>query len=102
MKLQPRASQNEIGEPLGGELKIKITAPPVEAAANESLVKFIAEKRQRERLFVLARVEHPPSGGARDERPDCEHGDDGIVLMLVHEPSARAVGGDDAEEREDE
>ena len=34
VKLQPRASANEIGVPLGDELKIKVTAPPVDAAAN--------------------------------------------------------------------
>jgi hypothetical protein len=44
VKLQPRASNNEIGAPLGDELKIKVTAPPVDAAANEALVKFLAEK----------------------------------------------------------
>jgi uncharacterized protein (TIGR00251 family) len=44
VKLQPRASKNEICAPLGNELKIKITAPPVESAANEALVKFLAEK----------------------------------------------------------
>ena len=44
VKLQPRASKNEIGEALGDELKIKVTAPPVDSAANEALVKFLAEK----------------------------------------------------------
>jgi uncharacterized protein len=44
IKLQPRASANEIGEPLGGELRIKVTAPPVDAAANEALVELLAEK----------------------------------------------------------
>jgi uncharacterized protein (TIGR00251 family) len=44
VKLQPRASANEIGAPLGGELKIKVTAPPVDAAANEALLKLLAEK----------------------------------------------------------
>ena len=44
VKLQPRASKNEIGAPLGDELKIKVTAPPVDAAANEALVKLLAEK----------------------------------------------------------
>lgn len=44
VKLQPRASKNEIGEPLGAELKIKVTAPPVDAAANQALVEFLAEK----------------------------------------------------------
>jgi uncharacterized protein (TIGR00251 family) len=44
VKLQPRASKNEIGAPLGDELKIKVTAPPVDAAANQALVEFLAEK----------------------------------------------------------
>jgi len=44
VKLQPRASKNEIGDPLGDELKIKVTAPPVDAAANEALVELLAEK----------------------------------------------------------
>jgi len=43
VKAQPRASRNEIGETLGQELKIKITAPPVDSAANEALVRFLAE-----------------------------------------------------------
>lgn len=43
VKAQPRASSNEIGEAMGAELKIKITAPPVDSAANEALVRFLAE-----------------------------------------------------------
>lgn len=44
VKLQPRASRNEIGESLGNELKIKVTAPPVDAAANEALLRLLAER----------------------------------------------------------
>ena len=44
VKLQPRASANEIGEPLGNELRIKVTAPPVDSAANEALVRLLAER----------------------------------------------------------
>jgi uncharacterized protein (TIGR00251 family) len=44
IKLQPRASSNEIGEPLGDELRIKVTAPPVDAAANEALVRLLASE----------------------------------------------------------
>ena len=44
VKLQPRASANEIGEPLGSELRIKVTAPPVDAAANEALLRLLADK----------------------------------------------------------
>ena len=44
VKLQPRASVNEIGEALGSELKIRVTAPPVDSAANEALVRFLADQ----------------------------------------------------------
>ena len=43
MKLQPRASVNEIAGPAGDELRIKVTAPPVDAAANEALVRLLAD-----------------------------------------------------------
>jgi uncharacterized protein (TIGR00251 family) len=43
VKLQPRASANEIGESHGSELRIKVTAPPVDSAANEALVRLLAE-----------------------------------------------------------
>jgi hypothetical protein len=43
IKLQPRASANEIGEPLGNELRIKVTAPPVDSAANEALIRLLVE-----------------------------------------------------------
>ena len=44
VKLQPRASSNQIGEALGNELRIKVTAPPVDAAANAALVRLLAEE----------------------------------------------------------
>ena len=44
VKLQPRASTNEIGDVLGNELRIKVTAPPVDSAANEALVKLLAQQ----------------------------------------------------------
>lgn len=43
IKLQPRASRNEIGDLLGDELKIKVTAPPVDSAANEALLRLLVE-----------------------------------------------------------
>ena len=43
VKLQPRASRNEILAPQGGELRIRVTAPPVDAAANEALLALLAE-----------------------------------------------------------
>jgi uncharacterized protein (TIGR00251 family) len=44
VKLLPRAGKNEIGGPLGNELRIKVTAPPVDSAANAALIEFLADK----------------------------------------------------------
>lgn len=46
VKLQPRAPANEI-VPHGGtgnELRIRVSAPPVDAAANEALIRLLAER----------------------------------------------------------
>lgn len=43
IKLQPRASKNEIGPACGPELRIRVTAPPVDAAANEALLRLLAD-----------------------------------------------------------
>jgi uncharacterized protein (TIGR00251 family) len=43
IKLQPRASKNEICEATGPELRIRVTAPPVDAAANEALLRLLAD-----------------------------------------------------------
>jgi len=43
LKVQPRASKNEIGEVAGNELKVKVTAPPVDSAANEAVLRLLAE-----------------------------------------------------------
>lgn len=44
IKVMPRASRNEVGEVLGDRLKLKIAAPPVDSAANEELVAFLAKR----------------------------------------------------------
>jgi len=46
VKLQPRASANEIVLPAqdSHELRIRVSAPPVDAAANEALVRLLAER----------------------------------------------------------
>lgn len=43
VKVQPRASANELVGTQGDVLRIKIAAPPVDSAANEELVRFLAE-----------------------------------------------------------
>jgi|SRR5688500_7264129 uncharacterized protein (TIGR00251 family) len=49
VKLQPRASRNQLQGPHGNELKIAITSPPVDSAANKALVEFLASELQLSR-----------------------------------------------------
>jgi len=42
LRVQPRAKRDELGEPQGEQLKVRITAPPVEGKANAHLRRFLA------------------------------------------------------------
>lgn len=42
--LQPKASRDKFVGPLGDELKIAITAPPVDGKANAHLIKFLSKQ----------------------------------------------------------
>jgi len=43
VRVQPRASRSEIVGVHGDALKVRLSAPPVDGAANEALVELIAE-----------------------------------------------------------
>lgn len=43
LKAQPRAARDEIAGLMGGELKVRITAPPADNAANEAVLRYLAE-----------------------------------------------------------
>ena len=44
IRVQPRSSRDEfIADPNADQLKVRITAPPVDSAANNALPKFIAK-----------------------------------------------------------
>ena len=42
--IQPRASKNEVVGSQGEELKVRLTSPPVEGAANRLCCEYIAKK----------------------------------------------------------
>jgi uncharacterized protein (TIGR00251 family) len=43
VKVVPRASRNEIAGVQGEAIRVRLTAPPVEGAANRALVAFLAD-----------------------------------------------------------
>ena len=49
VRLQPRAARNEVAGVIGDSLKIRVTAPPAEGAANEACRDFLAK------LFGIAK-----------------------------------------------
>ena len=70
VRLQPRASRDEIDGLLGDALKIKVTAPPVEGRANKAVkkllavrlglppsqIEMIAGERSREKLLRISGI----------------------------------------------
>jgi uncharacterized protein len=43
VRVQPRASRSEVSGVYGDSLKVRLTAPPVDGAANAALVTFFAD-----------------------------------------------------------
>jgi uncharacterized protein (TIGR00251 family) len=56
VRVQPRASKDEIAGEMGGALKVRLRAPAVEDRANEALVEFLAQllKRPRSAVRILS------------------------------------------------
>lgn len=56
LHVQPRARRNTISGAHNGALKVKITAPPVEGAANRAVVEFLSTllKLPKSRLHIVA------------------------------------------------
>ncbi|HEY1423703.1 MAG TPA: DUF167 domain-containing protein [Candidatus Acidoferrum sp.] len=56
VRVQPRASKNEISGVVEGALKIRLQAPAVEDRANEALCVFLAEllKRPKSAVRILS------------------------------------------------
>ena len=44
LKVVPRSSKNEVKKQEDGSYRVKLTAPPVDGAANEALIKFLSEE----------------------------------------------------------
>ncbi len=56
VRIQPRASKDEIIVQSDGSLKIRLTAPPVNGAANEALIAFLAKvlRVSRSQIEILS------------------------------------------------
>lgn len=85
LHVQPRASRTEVAGPHGDALKIRLAAPPVDGAANEALVRYVAERLGVARGAVVLvagassrrKVVEVTGVGAAEARARLEVGDPG-------------------------
>lgn len=56
VRVQPRASKDEVAGEMGGALKVRLRAPALEDRANEALVEFLAQllKTSRSAVRILS------------------------------------------------
>lgn len=52
LRIQPRASREEVTGVAGDAIRVRLTAPPVDGAANEALVRFLADRLDVSRSAV--------------------------------------------------
>jgi uncharacterized protein (TIGR00251 family) len=78
VRVVPRASKNEISGRHGEAVKIRLTAPPVEGAANEALAGFLSDilEVRRNQIEIL-------SGHASRDKIVC------VVGLMPNEVEAR-------------
>src|SRR6202171_3760093 len=82
VRVQPRASKDEIAGEMGGALKVRLRAPALEDRANEALVEFLAQ------LLNIPRSAVRILGGERSRTKRVEiRGVSGqqILALLVHD-----------------
>ena len=58
LHIQPRAARTELAGAFGDALKVRLKSPPVDGAANQELVRFLAETLEVSRNDVLLVAGH--------------------------------------------
>jgi uncharacterized protein len=79
--VQPRASRNAVAGIHGGALKLQLTAPPVEGAANDACLRFLAD------LLGLSRARLSIVKGTKARRKLIR-----ITELSIEEIQARLTG----------
>jgi uncharacterized protein (TIGR00251 family) len=80
LRVQPRASRDEIVGPHGDALKVRITAPPVDGKANAHLLRYLAEAFQ----VAPSAVKLVSGENGRDKRV--------VICQPRHLPATAEIG----------
>ncbi len=84
IRVQPRASRTEVAGPHGDELRIRLAAPPVDGAANDALLRFLAEVLRVPRAHVVLIA----GGASRSKVVEVRGADEGNVRAQLGFPNA--------------
>jgi uncharacterized protein (TIGR00251 family) len=83
VRVQPRASRSEIAGVYGDALKVRLSAPPVDGAANVALIEFLAD------VFAVGRRDVRILAGETSRSKIVEI--EGITERTVHDVAERAA-----------
>lgn len=87
VRVQPRASRSEVAGVHGDAIKVRLSAPPVDGAANEALVALLAD-----RLGVARRAVRIVGGASgRSKTVDVDGVTIEAVRRLAEEPGSSAT-----------
>jgi len=86
LHIAPKARHNEVQGTHGSALKIRLTAPPVEGAANRALVEFLAERLGvRRQQIAIVSGQHSRDKVVQVQSVTVEQ----AIGRLLQQPSAR-------------
>lgn len=83
VRVQPRASRSEVVGIYGDALRVRLSSPPVDGAANDELVKFLAH------VFAVARRDVRILAGESSRSKIVEI--EGITERVVHDVAKRTA-----------
>lgn len=83
VRVQPRASRSEVVGIYGDALRVRLSSPPVDGAANDELVKFLAH------VFAVARRDVRILAGESSRSKIVEI--EGITERAVHDVAKRTA-----------
>jgi uncharacterized protein (TIGR00251 family) len=79
VRVIPRARRDEIGGMRDGALVVRVTAPPVDDAANRAVVKLIAKRAG----VARSRVRVARGKRSRDKRIEIDAGQDALARLTA-------------------
>jgi len=90
VRVQPNAKRTEVAGRHGDAIKIRVAAPPVDGAANEELIRFLADRLKVPQSAVTILR----GAGSRHKRVQIRGLDPGVALARLELAAGLSPSGD--------